>query len=522
MHRPITLLAAALAMAACSPEGRQDDNATVVQPTVKPSPAESDTQDRPADAAPETRLTIYSGDYDALGNAGAPASGMPGYALVERPLSYSLKRGSNAISAVSVPPAMDVEAAVLRPAGEGTSVLSQRFVAGLSGGEDVLAQAVGQRVAVEHTSGGAKQTDNGTLVSSSGTSLALALNDGRIKVIRDYDNFSVIDGAETFPGQPSLQWTVNAASAGDADFTLHYPMGGMAWRAEYTATIANGDGCAMSLDGAALVANRSGVTFADARVTLVAGEPARVRRDRPEMYARAAAAPMAMDAAAGNMPTQRRSAEYHAYELPRAVRISQGATERIPLFPSRSNVACERAYVVEADAQDWQPPQPMLDPGFRGATGTLPVSVAVSLDNTKDAGLGQPLPAGRVRVFEGADFLGESRLDHIASGGEVRVEVGEAFDLSAERENTAFDVDRSGRTITESFALTLRNAKAADATVRVVEPLPRWSDWEIVESSVPGERKDARHAVVEVPVPAGGESRLTYTVRYRGARDVAP
>ena len=93
---------------------------------------------------------------------------------------------------------------------------------------------------------------------------------------------------------------------------------------------------------------------------------------------------------------------------------------------------------------------------------------------------------------------------------------------SSPAENTAFDVDRSGRTITESFAVTLRNAKAADATVRVVEPLPRWSDWEIVESSVPAERQDARHAVFEVPVPAGGEARLTYTVRYRWARDVAP
>ncbi|MFP7721180.1 DUF4139 domain-containing protein [Lysobacter sp. A3-1-A15] len=520
MHRPLTLLAAALALAACTPDGQRGDDTAVVQPAVTPTTDPADAGSAPAGAIPETRLTIYSGDYEALGQSATPGIGMPGYALVERPLSYALKRGTNSVSAASVPPAMDVEAAVLRPAGDGTSVLSQRYLAGLSVGGDVLGQAVGQRVAVEHTSGGAKQTDNGTLVSSSGTSLALALNDGRIKVIRDYDSFSVIDGTTTFPGQPSLQWTVDAAAAGDAAFTLHYPMGGMAWRAEYTATLAPGDGCALSLDGAALVANRSGVTFTDARVTLVAGEPERVRQDRPEMRERAAVEQMAMDAAAGNMPTQRRSAEYHAYDLPRAVRITQGATERIALFPTRTKVACERAYVVEADSQEWQPPQPMLDPGYRGSTGKLPVVVAVSLQNSKESGLGQPLPAGRVRVFDGADFLGESRLDHIAAGGEVRVEVGEAFDLSAERENTAFNVDRSGRTITESFAVTLRNAKPGDATVRVVEPLPRWSDWEIVESSVPSERQDARHAVFEVPVPAGGETRLTYTVRYRWARDV--
>ncbi len=519
MHRPSTLIAAAL-LAACSQGGRQDDG-TAAPPVAAASPSTSDTRGAPADPTPATRLTIYSGDYEALADARQSGPGMPGYVLVERPLNYTLKRGSNVLSAVSVPAAMDVEAAVLRPVGEGISVQSQRYIAALAGSPDVLAQAVGQRVAVEHTSGGAKQTDNGTLVASTGNGVALALNDGRIKVIRDYDNFSVLDAADALPRQASLQWTVDAASAGDAAFMLHYPMGGMAWRAEYVATLAPGDGCTLALDGAALVANRSGVTYSDARVTLVAGEPARVRREVPMPYARAAESLQVMDAAAA-LPTQRRSAEYQAYELPRPVRVSNGATERIALFPRRPEVACQRAYVVEADAQDWQPPQPMLDPGFRGATGTLPVAIAVSLDNAKDAGLGQPLPAGRVRVFEGGDFLGESRLDHIAPGGELRMEVGEAFDLSAERTSTAFNVDRAGRTITESFAVTLRNAKTTDATVRVVEPLPRWSDWEIVASSVPAQRRDARHAEFQVPVPAGGETRLTYTVRYRWARDVAP
>ena len=76
--------------------------------------------------------------------------------------------------------------------------------------------------------------------------------------------------------------------------------------------------------------------------------------------------------------------------------------------------------------------------------------------------------------------------------------------------------------ITESFTVTLRNAKATGVVIRVIEPLPRWSDWEITSSSVPAKKQDARHAEFAVPVPAGGESVLTYTVRYRWPQSVNP
>lgn len=519
MHRPLSLLAVACVLAACTQSPSPDEVA--VQPAAKPVDVEPADGTDPVSARVQTRLTVYSGDYEALAGIENSGPGLPGYALVERPLRYSLETGSNAISAGNLPPSMDIEAVMLRPQAAGVAIQSQRYLAPLSGTQDVLAKAIGQRVAVEHTSGDAKQTDNGTLLSATG-GLTLALSDGRIKVIRNYDSFSIIDNTERLPQQAALQWTVNADKAGDAAFLLSYPMGGLAWRAEYLATLAAGDGCQLALDGAALVANRSGVTFGDARLTLIAGEPNRVRQASAYARERSVSLVSADMAAPAPMPTQRTSGEYHAYELPGATRIGSGATERVPLFPRRPAIACERAYVVDAGIQQWQPPQPIIEPGFRGRTGSLPVRVAVSFQNTKEAGLGQPLPAGRVRMFDGNDFLGESQLDHTPAGAEVRLEIGTAFDLSAQRENTAFGVDHAGRTITESFAITLTNAKPTAATVRVVEPMSRWSDWEIVDSSVPSQRKDARHAEFEVPVPAGGETRLTYTVRYRWAQGVNP
>jgi len=74
--------------------------------------------------------------------------------------------------------------------------------------------------------------------------------------------------------------------------------------------------------------------------------------------------------------------------------------------------------------------------------------------------------------------------------------------------------------LSERISFTLKNAKAQAATVRVIERLGRWTDWEIVQSSSPATKRNAQTASFDVSVPAGGETTLTYTVRYRWAVDV--
>ena len=519
MTRPLSLFVFAALLAGCSQGANEPGEAEAPPqaPPAQPSDASEDT------TAGVTRLTVYSGDYEALRGSGMVGLGGPGHALVERPLHYSLKAGANSISATGVPASMDVEAAVLRAVTDGVRIESQRYVAPLAGSGPLTDQVIGRRVAVEHTSGGAKQTDSGILLSAS-DGLALALADGRVKVIREYDSFSVVDGARLLPQQAELRWTVEAQRGGDADFVLSYPMGGLAWRAEYTARLQPGEqACQLALDGAAMLANRSGVGFADAQLTLVAGTPARAGSGAPQfarsMDARAAAAPMKAEAA---MPAERRSGEHHAYVLPEPIRVASGTIERIPLFPSQSAVACERDYVVDSGANDWQPPRPIIEPGFNGRTGQLPVTAVVTFQNTAEAGLGRALPEGRVRVLEGNDLVGESMLAHTAEGGELRLQLARAFDLRAEREATGFRVDRSGRTITESFRIKLGNGGDRDASIRVIEPLPRWSDWQLVSSTVEPVRSAAREVEFVVPVEAGGEAELEYTVRYTWPEGVQP
>ena len=518
MMRSLTLLALACALTACSDDAPRDKAATPAPPATAADPGND-----PQETAGSTRLTIYSGDYQAL--AGGYGGGETGYALVARDLRFDLRAGLNSVAIDDLPQAIDVAATSLRAATPGVTVGAQRFLAPLQGADQVFSRALGRRVAVDHTSGGARQTDNGILVAA-GDGLTLALSDGRYKVIREFDSLSVLDTANLPGAEPQLRWQVQAQDAGPAAFRFEYPTGGLAWRAEYVGRLADGAECSLALTGSAMVANRSGTRFEDAALTLVAGEPNRVpeaqaKRMRDGYGPPPPPAPVMAEAGAA-MPLQRRSGEYHAYDLPERTDLADGAIERVALFAPVRAVTCERSYETRPAISIWLPPRPLIEPGYNDSTGRQPVASVVEFENSEQAGLGRPLPEGRVRMFDGEEFLGESSLPHTPAGTEIRMEVGTAFDLTAERERIRFNVDRAGRTMTESFEITLANASDDDVTITVVEPMPRWSGWDITASTVPATRRDAQHAEFEVPVPAGGETVLAYTVRYQWPAGMRP
>jgi hypothetical protein len=276
----------------------------------------------------------------------------------------------------------------------------------------------------------------------------------------------------------------------------------------------------MSLEGAAMVVNRSGADFNDVMLTLVAGEPNRQPEAGPQVML-ARAAPAAKMVLADSAPNAQASGEYQAYKLPNAGSLPQGSVQRLPLVNPTANISCERRYETSSQIGDWAPPYPIIDANYGAGDGQeQPVVATLRFKNTKAAGLGLPLPAGRVRMFDGSDFLGEAAIDHTAANEDVALTIGNVFDLSAERTREDFQLDRTGRTMTETVLVTLKNAKAVPATVRVVERLPRWSDWEMVSSSVAFEKRNAQAVSFDVPVAAGGEAKLRYTVRYRWAADV--
>ncbi len=463
----------------------------------------------PATASTQ-RLTVYSGGFEAVSQSrGSPSPS--GYALVQRRL---MVRGGE-LALDDLPLALDPS--TVRLVGEGVRVRGQRYdFAGLDQAQ-LLQRAVGSEITVEQLHGAGVRSFTGTLVAV-GNGLTLRETGGTLRVLAGYSGFTLANPPEGLVSRPTLRLRLDAA--GEREAVLDYATAGLAWRAEYRADLrGEGRACTMRFEGDAMVANRSGVGFENVTLSLVAGEPNR-RIDAISVSGSRGAAPMeAKMVMADAAPEPTASGDYHRYTLPGTSDLPDGSLQRLPLLEAVSDVPCERRYDARRDDGDWMPERPMLQREL-GGDGEVPVASRLLFSNERAGGLGVPLPAGRLRSFLDGELLGEASLAHTAAGRPVELDLGRAFDLTAERRSVAFALDRAGRTITETVEWTLRNGKSAPATVNVGDRLPRWTDWQLVEGAALFAKRDAQRIEASATVPAGGETLLRYTVRYRWADDI--
>jgi len=145
------------------------------------------------------------------------------------------------------------------------------------------------------------------------------------------------------------------------------------------------------------------------------------------------------------------------------------------------------------------------------------VRVFYNLRNDDASGLGIPMPAGVVRVYQadsrgGVQFAGEDRIVHTPKDENLSLQIGTAFDIVCDRRQTEFT--RIADNIFEmAYELRLRNHKTSAITVEVNEPLA--GDWQMLSSSHASRKTDAFAAQFQVPVAASEESILRYRVRVR-------
>ena len=148
------------------------------------------------------------------------------------------------------------------------------------------------------------------------------------------------------------------------------------------------------------------------------------------------------------------------------------------------------------------------------------VNVYLHFANEKKQGLGMPLPAGRIRVNQvdkadgSLEFIGEDVIDHTPRNEDVRIRMGNAFDVVGERVQSDFRVDTKTRNLWETFEIKLRNHKDQAVTVAVLENLYRSSNWKIENVSHPFNKENSNQIRFDVQVPSEGEAVIRYTVHY--------
>jgi hypothetical protein len=304
---------------------------------------------------------------------------------------------------------------------------------------------------------------------------------------------------------PTLLWTLDSARRGSSQVEASYLTGGLDWKADYVATV-GADDRSLDLGGWVTLTNTSGASYPDAKLKLVAGDIHRAPLEEGQLVA--AQALRAADAAAKASSFEERTFfEYHLYDLPRPTTIKNNQTKQIRLLEV-DGVKTAKTYTLAG--APWYYTQE-----YGGEKG-IKVGVYQEFENTKANRLGVALPAGVVRLYKAdadgtVQLIGEDRIDHTPRDERLRLKVGEAFDLVAERRQTDFKVLASGHLYEEAFEVVIRNHKDEDVVVQVVEPLP--GDWTMLSSSYGYDKLDAFTVRFAVPVPKGGESKLTYRIR---------
>ncbi len=305
--------------------------------------------------------------------------------------------------------------------------------------------------------------------------------------------------------RPTLLMSLENSGAKKQQVEASYLANNLSWNADYVLTVARDDKNA-DLDGWVTVVNNSGTAFHNARLQLVAGELNRVANDtgrsRMEMMP---AAPMAK---AAQQFQQEAFSEYHLYSLGRKTSVEDKETKQISLLQG-SGVPVEKIYMVNGQSYYYHNQQ------APGAPLKDPVMVYYKFRNEEKNGLGIPLPAGNVRVYQkdskgGILFAGEDRIDHTPKDENVNIHIGNAFDVVAEHKQTDYKrIDT--HTWEMEFEITLRNHKDGPVTVQVNEPIG--GSWEMISSTYKFTKTAAFAAQFIVPVAKDGTSVLRYRIR---------
>lgn len=311
--------------------------------------------------------------------------------------------------------------------------------------------------------------------------------------------------------RPTLVLQLNSATSEPQKVELDYLTGGLSWRADYVAEL-NPNDDRLDLSGWVTLTNTSGATYNNAKLQLVAGDIHRARAEmdmalRMEKEMRVAEAPRPQMA-------EEALFEYHLYTLDRPTTIAEKQTKQVALL-SASAIPVKKEFLFKGNNYYYS--------SSYGELGQkMKVGVYVEFENKESSKLGMPLPKGIIRVYKkdsagNSQFVGEDRIDHTPKNEMVRLKLGEAFDVTADKKQTDFkSLGRTGKyhyVYESAYEIVLKNAKKEAVTVKVQEPIP--GDWEIVNESHTHTKEAAGTAVWQVRVPAEGRATLTYRVQVR-------
>ena len=416
------------------------------------------------------------------------------FALVKEERDMTLDNGLNIISIQDVAATIEPSSVAFKSLTDPESVVvrEQNYQYDLVNSRTILDKSVGKRIKVRRVleSGNVLETE-GTLLSTADNGLVIQTDKGII--LNPGGEIEVMELPQGLVSRPTLMWNLETDKPGAHRTEVSYLANQITWSADYVAVVDALDKH-VDITGWVTLDNKSGTTYENASLNLMAGDVHRVEQPMmaEAMYDRAAGASMK----AAPQFEEKSLFEYHLYTLQGKTTVKDKETKQLSLLTA-SNVPAKKIYVYD------------------GAQKGQKVNVLMEIVNSKENNLGMPLPKGKVRVYKqesnaNQHFIGEDMIDHTPKDEKVRLYLGDAFDIVGERKQTNERVI-SDREREYSYEISLRNHKDTPVTVTIVEHL--WGDWKVTQSSHGYNKKDANTLEIPVEIPKDGAVTVTYTER---------
>ncbi len=455
-----------------------------------PFAAGADPVEHTSGTADQTRLnlTIYNGSL----------------ALVHDRRRIALTAGENSIAWRDVSATMDATSAILEDLTTpgAVRVNEQNFNFDLLKPSTILDKFVGHDVTVVHDGPTSNEPRRET-------ARLLADNEGIVLQYHDRVETALTNSHLVFPSlppglrdRPTLTLDLTSEHAADPELDLAYLTGGLSWHAEYVGVVSPSDD-RMQLNGLITLTNETGTSFPNARVQLVAGN---VNVPPPPSQRLMTIGRLTARDNTEQQVIQENYFEYHLYTLGRPTSIANNQTKQVALLHA-ADVPLHKTLELRGSESYYS--NQNADLGQK-------IKVGAYLTFTNKGGdLGIPLPGGLVRVYKNdkagtSQFLGADRIDHTPRNEDVRLHVGDSFDVTANKKQTDFQ-GVGGCTYESSYDLAIGNAKSDPVNVLVVEPIP--GTWTVLSESLPHTKSSSATATWNVRVPADGKTTLRYRVR---------
>jgi hypothetical protein len=419
-------------------------------------------------------------------------------AVVKETRQLTLQKGINSVLIQDLPFQIEPTSVNFVFTDQSIKLYEYSFAFDLENTEMMLEKTLGKSIRILHPDLGTVQ---GKLISVQSGMLVIRTADGELRVITNYGETQFIIEKSDYQAdlviEPTIFCSLESKSNSREKTNISYSTTGINWSAEYTAIIDETEK-QVSLSTRAVISNYSGKKFQNLDLLLLAGEINRSSQLRSRV-ASSRYQEMEMFTKASESDFQESTSfDYHSYHLDRNITLENQQQKIVPLYPTK-NTDITKIYTYHYQK----------DP--KG------ISVEILALNSKDHGLGHPFPAGTVRIYKVEDnrllILGEDKISHIPVNEEVKLKIGQAFDIIADRK--VMDRKKEGKNSEKiKIAIEFRNRKNEDVEILVTEPITRQSDYRILSSNIDVHKKEAKQVEFIVPVKANQTNSLVYEILY--------